>query len=116
VAIIPLGHGSRRDSSSLPEGCSQLRLAFLRRQGPQSRKFLKLSREKLDEPGRLSPPIWPCTTRGFPCLPCCHGSGELLPHRFTLAELTLMQDVLQVFLKPVAEAAIQAVYFLWHFP
>jgi len=27
-----------------------------------------------------------------------------------------MQDVLQVFLKPVAEAAIQAVYFLWHFP
>src|SRR5581483_8019244 len=26
---------------------------------------------KLNEPGWLSPPIWPCTTRGFPCLACC---------------------------------------------
>ena len=39
---------------------------------------------KLGEPGRLSPPIWPCTTRGFPCLVCCQTSGGLLPHRFTL--------------------------------
>ena len=40
----------------------------------------------LIEPGRLSPPIWPCTTRGFPCLRCCHRSGGLLPHLFTLAK------------------------------
>ncbi len=37
-------------------------------------------------PGRPSPPIWPCTTRGFPCLRCCHRSGGLLPHLFTLAK------------------------------
>jgi hypothetical protein len=40
----------------------------------------------LIEPGRLSPPIWPCTTRGFPGLRCCHRSGGLLPHLFTLAK------------------------------
>ena len=38
----------------------------------------------LSEPGRLSPPIWPCTTRGFPCLRDCYRSGGLLPHLFTL--------------------------------
>jgi len=31
-AIIPLGHGSRRNSSSLPEGCSRQRLAPLQRE------------------------------------------------------------------------------------
>ena len=39
-----------------------------------------------DEPGRLSPPIWPCTTRGFPCLRHCCRSGGLLPHLFTLTK------------------------------
>ncbi len=29
-------------------------------------------------------PIWSCSGWGLPCLPCHHGSGELLPHRFTL--------------------------------
>ncbi len=58
VAIIPLGPGSHLDSSSLPEGT--------------------------DEPGWLSPPIWPCTTRGLPCRPDYSGRGGLLPHRFTL--------------------------------
>ena len=49
----------------------------------------RLPRERgLDEPGRLSPPIWPCTTRGFPCLGCCHPSGGLLPHLFTLTKRT----------------------------
>jgi len=43
-------------------------------------------RDALSEPGRLSPPIWPCTTRGFPGLRCCHRSGGLLPHLFTLAK------------------------------
>jgi hypothetical protein len=46
------------DSSSLPEGPNEL--------------------------GQLSPPIWPCTTRGLPCRPDCSGRGGLLPHRFTL--------------------------------
>ncbi len=54
----------------------------------------------LGEPGRLSPPIWPCTTRGFPCLRCCHRSGGLLPHLFTLAKLSeRFVDVPQVFLR-----------------
>lgn len=54
----------------------------------------------LGEPGRLSPPIWPCTTRGFPCLRCCHRSGGLLPHLFTLAKLSeRFEDVSQVFLR-----------------
>jgi hypothetical protein len=39
----------------------------------------------LNEPGRLSPPIWSCTTRGFPCSRCYHQDGGLLPHLFTLA-------------------------------
>ena len=54
----------------------------------------------LSEPGRLSPPIWPCTTRGFPCLRCHHRSGGLLPHLFTLAKLSeRCEDVPQVFLR-----------------
>ena len=52
------------------------------------RKRFSLSRIALGEPGRLSPPIWPCTTRGFPCLRCCHRSGGLLPHLFTLTNET----------------------------
>ena len=31
---------------------------------------------------RLS--IWSCTRWGLPCLPCHHGSGELLPRHFNL--------------------------------
>src|SRR6266851_7892093 len=42
----------------------------------------------LIEPGRLSPPIWPCTTRGFPCSRYCYRDGGLLPHLFTLAQRT----------------------------
>jgi hypothetical protein len=100
--IIPLGHGSRRDSSSLPEGCSQRWIA------PSSRENALCSDHReavvctnvLGEPGRLSPPIWPCTTRGFPCLRCCHRSGGLLPHLFTLAKLSeRFVDVPQVFLR-----------------
>jgi hypothetical protein len=55
---------------------------------PPRRKRSPLSRITLGEPGRLSPPIWPCTTRGFPCLRCCHRSGGLLPHLFTLTNET----------------------------
>src|ERR1700675_1525612 len=36
--------------------------------------------------GQPSPPIWPCSTRGFPCPGCCHPGGGLLPHLFTLAK------------------------------
>jgi len=57
--IIPLGHALLRGSSGLPEGHSG--------------------------PGQPSPPIWPCTTRGLPCLGRCRPSGGLLPHLFTLA-------------------------------
>jgi hypothetical protein len=78
LTIIPLGPESLRDSSSLPEGCSQAWLS------PLLRELRELSLTALGEPGRLSPPIWPCTTRGFPCLACCQTSGGLLPHLFTL--------------------------------
>jgi hypothetical protein len=56
-----------------------------------------LQERSLIEPGRLSPPIWPCTTRGFPCPRCHHRSGGLLPHLFTLAKRReLFEDVSQV--------------------
>src|SRR6267378_2878802 len=42
----------------------------------------------LIEPGRLSPPIWPCTTRGFPGSRYYYRDGGLLPHLFTLAKRT----------------------------
>ena len=88
AAIIPLGHDSHRDSSSLPEGFPPRWLA------PPQKEL------SLVEPGRLSPPIWPCTTRGFPCLPCHHRSGGLLPHLFTLAKrCVLFEDVSQVSLR-----------------
>jgi hypothetical protein len=102
AAIIPLGRDSHHGSSSLPEGCSQRWIA------PSSRENALCSDHReavvctnvLGEPGRLSPPIWPCTTRGFPCLRCCHRSGGLLPHLFTLAKLSeRFEDVPQVFLR-----------------
>ncbi len=68
AAIIPLGPGSLRDSSSLPEGRSHI-----------------LSNAAYG-PGQPSPPIWPCSTRGFPCPGCCHPGGGLLPHLFTLTK------------------------------
>ena len=70
LTIIPLGRNSRYDSSSLPEGCSRPRQQALKF-APRSRERRKLVLAPLGEPGRLSPPIWPCTTRGFPCLACC---------------------------------------------
>jgi len=70
AAIIPLGPGSHRGSSGLPEGHN--------------------------EPGQLSPPIWPCTTRGLPCRPDCSGRGGLLPHRFTLTVRSHLQQLTRV--------------------
>jgi hypothetical protein len=56
-----------------------------------------LHERSLIEPGRLSPPIWPCTTRGFPCPRCHHRSGGLLPHLFTLTKRREhFEDVSQV--------------------
>ena len=39
----------------------------------------------LDRGGRLSPHIWPCSSRGLPCRSRYHERGGLLLHRFTLA-------------------------------
>src|SRR5216683_8377858 len=91
AAIIPLGHDSHRDSSSLPEGSHPRWLA------PPQKERVHFHERLLIEPGRLSPPIWPCTTRGFPCLRCRHRSGGLLPHLFTLAKRREhFEDVSQV--------------------
>ena len=102
AAIIPLGRDSRHGSSSLPEGCSRRWIAPSQRKNGLcngDRKAVDFA-SVLGEPGRLSPPIWPCTTRGFPCLVCCQTSGGLLPHLFTLAKLSeRFEDVPQVFLR-----------------
>src|SRR6267142_4432456 len=94
AAIIPLGHDSHRDSSSLPEGF------HLRWLAPPQKERVHFHERSLIEPGRLSPPIWPCTTRGFQCPRCHHRSGGLLPHLFTLAKrCVLCEDVSQVSLR-----------------
>jgi len=54
-------------------------------------------------PGQPYPPIWPCSTRGFPCLRCRHRSGGLLPHRFTLACASLELACERFCLSPAAE-------------
>jgi len=60
------------------------------------------------EPGRLSPPIWPCTTRGFPCPRCYHRGGGLLPHLFTLAKRREhFEDVSQVSLCDATRASLR---------
>ena len=103
LTIIPLGRNSRYDSSSLPEGCSRQRQQALKL-APRSRERRNVSVAPPGEPGRLSPPIWPCTTRGFPCLACCQTSGGPLPHLFTLTDKALLKDDKQVSLPPVTEA------------
>src|SRR5215470_14852282 len=70
----------------------------------------------LNEPGRLSPPIWPCTTRGFPCLVCRQTSGGLLPHRFTLACGISFETSCRFPCSMPPCSISPAVYFLWHFP
>src|SRR6267143_6380436 len=80
AAIIPLGHASRRDSSSLPEGSPLRRLApslrervrfreFARRAGPALPSYLALHHAGFSMlpvllPGRwaLTPPFHPCQT------------------------------------------------------
>src|SRR5260370_1660458 len=52
---------------------------------PRRGSCIRFRKCALIEPGRLSPPIWPCTTRGFPCSRYCYRDGGLLPHLFTLA-------------------------------
>ena len=81
AAIIPLGHGSRRDSSSLPEGCSGQRLAPLprervrcsnrrkaatartrtRRAGPALPSYLALHHAGFSVPRVLPPERWALT-------------------------------------------------------
>src|SRR5277367_2573520 len=99
--IIPLGPESLRDSSSLPEGRS-------------NHSFERIAYG----PGQPSPPIWPCSTRGFPCPECRHPGGGLLPHLFTLAKCARPKEASPRFCRgPAAEVRdAPAVYFLWHFP
>ena len=51
------------------------------------------------EAGSFSSPIWSCSRRGLPCVPCYQEAGGLLPHLFTLV--------------PPDDGTV---YFLWHFP
>ena len=86
-AIIPLGHGSRRGSSSLPEGCSLRRLApsqrertrygdrgkaaatrtLTRRAGPALPSYLALHHAGFSVPRVLSHERWALTPPFHPC-------------------------------------------------
>ena len=99
--IIPLGPGSLRDSSSLPEGQST---ALLRtrciRAGPALPSYLALlhagfSVPRVSPPGRwaLTPPFHPCQMRSTD-----GGEPAVLPWACRRVRIT------------------PAVYFLWHFP
>jgi hypothetical protein len=101
ATIIPLGPGSLRDSSSLPEGQST---AFLRtrhiRAGPALPSYLALlhagfSVPRMSPPGRwaLTPPFHPCQMRSTET-----GEPAVLPQACRRVRIT------------------PAVYFLWHFP
>src|SRR5712671_7458319 len=62
----------------------------------------------LIEPGRLSPPIWPCTTRGFPGSRYCYRDGGLLPHLFTLAKRSSFAWALtRAFLEDVSQVSLR---------
>ncbi len=92
VVIIPLVPMLPSGSSGLPEGQSG--------------------------PGQPSPPIWPCSTRGLPCLRCHHRSGGLLPHLFTLALRSQPFHDEPKVLPPACHRGLlaPAVYSLWHCP
>ena len=62
-------------------------------------------RKRLFGPGQPSPPIWPCSTRGFPCLRHCCRSGGLLRHLFTLTRCARPEEASpRYYLGPAAEA------------
>jgi len=116
LTIIPLGRSSRYDSSSLPEGCSRPQPQVLML-APRSRELCNVAIARSASRGRLSPPIWPCTTRGFPCLACCqlelwvcNYKPETLravgsyPTFSPLPAKALFSDDEQVSLPPVTEA------------
>jgi len=79
AAIIPLGHGSHRDSSSLPEGfqstvaCATVNgvhsLSWLRshRAGPALPSYLALHHAGFSEPPVLPPERWALTPPFHPC-------------------------------------------------
>ena len=71
AAIIPLAPRLPAGSSDLPGG------------------FGRASLER--------PPIWSCSVWGFPCPPCHHAGGALLPHLFTLATPALRPEFGGVF-------------------
>ena len=68
-------------------------------------------------PDQPSPPIWPCTARGLPCLERRRPSGGLLPHLFTLTvRVPTYSNVPWFRHEPSTVRDAPAVYSLWHFP
>jgi hypothetical protein len=65
---------------------SRSRIAPRLKQPTRGLSSLRSYEQNAYGPGQPSPPIWPCSTRGFPCPGCCHPGGGLLPHLFTLAK------------------------------
>jgi hypothetical protein len=70
-------HGDHSSRSRIAPGLKQ-----------PTRGLQRLALSSATHTGRAGPPppIWPCSTRGFPCPGCCHPGGGLLPHLFTLAK------------------------------
>ena len=68
-------------------------------------------------PDQPSPPIWPCTARGLPCLERRRPSGGLLPHLFTLTvRVPTYSNVPWFCHEPSTVRDAPAVFSLWHFP
>ncbi len=108
----PKNHSQRGDHSSGPSITRKLDAAY-----PRVHPFEAANRLAGENPsnrfavlrifielGQLFPPIWPCSTRGLPCLRCRHRSGGLLPHRFTLTCAAPKQARERFCLLPAAEA------------
>src|SRR5260370_40638666 len=73
AAIIPLGHDSHRDSSSLPEGsqstmaCATAKGAFAHRAGPALPSYLALHHAGFSVPPVSPPERWALTPPFHPC-------------------------------------------------
>ncbi len=76
--------GTNSESADKPGSVGPLRNRDSHSSGPAVTRRLKQPTRGQREQ-RYSPPIWSCSGWGFPCRPCCHERGALLPHLFTLA-------------------------------
>ena len=120
AAIIPLGHASRRDSSSLPEGSPLRQLAlprrervrfreFARRAGPALPSYLALHHAGFSMPPMLPSERWALTPPFHPCQTLRACRRRALARLLSRASRRFPCAMPPRFTPP-------AVYSLWHFP